>query len=99
MPSWTFITSHGAVLTYIARNRDVLATDIASQAGLTERTVRRIIADLEKEGYIEKKRVGRANRYRINGQLPLRRPEIRDVKIAELLNSLVKDRFVSVEPV
>ena len=51
MPSWTFITNHGAVLTLIAEREQVTARAIADNLNITERSVHRIITDLENEGY------------------------------------------------
>ena len=88
MRSWTFITNHGAVLACIARRGKVKAIDIALELGITERSVRRIIADLEEQGYLEKKKEGNINRYEVNPHLPLRRPGNRDIKVEELLKAL-----------
>jgi Mn-dependent DtxR family transcriptional regulator len=85
MANWTFITNHGAVLTCVAKRGKIKALDVALETGLTERSVRRMIADLAAEGYIEKKREGGINRYEINTNLPLRRPESRDIRVQELL--------------
>jgi len=74
LKNWTFVTNHGAVLACIARRSRIRAIDIALELGLTERSVRRTIADLTAEGYIEKTMEGRINRYSINTKLPLRRP-------------------------
>ena len=76
------------MLSSIARHGKVKAIDIALELGITERTVRRIIADLESEGYIEKEKAGGVNRYQANQNLPLRRPENRDIKVEELLKAL-----------
>lgn len=86
MKFWTFITSHGAVLGCIARKGKVKALDIALELGLSERSVRRIIADLAAEGYIGKKREGGINRYQVNHHKPLRLPGSKDTKVRELLS-------------
>lgn len=86
MGYWTFITDHGAVLACIAKHRKVRALDIALELGMSERSVRRIIADLAAEGYISKKKEGKVNRYRITPNLPLRRSENREIKVRELLS-------------
>lgn len=88
MSEWTFITNHGAVLALIAQRNQITAREIAEILGLTERPVRRIIADLEAAGYLLKQRTGRLNRYRVNLDLPLRRPEVRATAIGELLQIL-----------
>jgi len=85
MGRWTFITNHGAVLLAIAKHARIKALDIALETDLTERTIRRIIADLMAEGYITKKREGGVNRYRLNPNLPLRRPAMQDKKVRGLI--------------
>ena len=91
MGSWTFITNHGAVLALIGRHGRITARDISTELGITERSVMRIIKDLEAEGYIQREREGRANRYTVNSQAPLRRQETRDIIVGELLGVLTKE--------
>lgn len=86
MSSWTFLTSHAQVLLCISRNARVTAREIAEQVGITERSVQRIIADLEKERYIAKYRDGRNNRYRLNAERPMRHPAQRGTAIRDLLS-------------
>jgi DNA-binding transcriptional ArsR family regulator len=85
MPEWSFITNHGAVLLLIAQWRQITARDIAARLGLTERPVRRIIADLEAAGYLHKQRVGRVNQYEVVLDLPLPQPVNREVVVRDLL--------------
>lgn len=54
--------------------------------------VRRIIAELEAAGYLCKQKVGRVNQYRVNLDLPLRRPEVRATAVGELLRVLKLSR-------
>lgn len=89
MATWTFVTNHGAVLALISEHAEITAREIAAQLGITERSVHRIIADLESEGYIRKHRVGRANRYHVNPDLPLRLPNQRDTVVGDLIKVLV----------
>jgi DNA-binding IclR family transcriptional regulator len=88
MPKWAFVTNHGAVLALIAQHGRVTTREIASELGITERSVHRIISDLAAEGYLGKAREGRVNRYTVNHNLPLRRPERRDMVVGELLRLL-----------
>ena len=81
MKKWTFITSHGAVLALIAKHGEIKAIEIATALGITERSVRRITADLEAKGYLHKTRNGRVNRYEVNPKLLLRHPESQDINI------------------
>lgn len=92
MASWSFLTNHGLVLTYIGRYPDGTGLEIAQAVGITERAARKIVADLLLEGYIEREKVGRRNRYRLNTVLPLRHPGERAVTVGQLLELLWRDR-------
>lgn len=90
MTNWTFITNHGAVLALIGQYGQITGREIASELGITERSVMRIIKDLENEGYIGRQRDGRVNIYRVNTEVPLRRRDKRYVMIGDLLQVLEK---------
>ena len=92
MAKWAFITNHGLVLGYIARNTRSTARVIAQAVGITERTTHKIIAELEEAGYISRKRVGRKNQYQINLNLPLRHPSHDEVMVGELLQILARKK-------
>ena len=89
---WTFITNHGLVLSYISHHSRSTAREIANNIGVTERTTHKIISDLEVEGYIQRRKVGRRNVYRVDPNLPLRHHTKQDILVSELLEALaVKD--------
>jgi DNA-binding transcriptional ArsR family regulator len=88
MPEWTFITKHAVALSLIAKHPRITALELGADMGVTERAVRKIIADLYAAGYIGKKREGRGVRYRINPDLSLRQHTHREVDIGDLLTSL-----------
>jgi len=88
MAGWTFMTNHGLVLSFLAKHPRITAVEIAKAVGTRERATPKIIADLEVAGYIEKKKEGRRNRYRINPDLPLRHPTQGDTAIGDLLGTL-----------
>jgi len=90
MPEWTFITNHAALLSVIARNPRVTARELAGAVGITERAVRKIIADLQAAGYLRKKREGRRVRYSISLDKQLRHQTHGERTIGELL-SILKD--------
>ncbi len=96
--SWTFVTNHGAVLSLIGSHGQITARQISARLGITERSVRRIIRDLEHEGYLTTSKHGRLNRYSVNAQLPLRRSDQRGVVVAELLGILKGDLEETDEP-
>ena len=92
MAAWHFITNHGAVLLLIAQRRQITAREIAEVLGLTERPVRRIIAELEAAGYLQKTRVGRVNQYEVALDLPLRQAVHRAVAVGDLLHTFQRSR-------
>jgi predicted ArsR family transcriptional regulator len=98
MPRWTFVTNHGAVLAIVSHHGQVTAREIALELGITERSVHRIISDLEVEGYIERQRQGRLNFYTVNHDLPLRRPESRDIVVGDLIRVLIQNRTSDPQP-
>jgi len=91
METWTFLTNHGLVLAFISSHPDSTGLEIAQAVEITERAVRKILAALQSEGYIELEKVGRRNRYRINTALPLRHRGQRAVTVGELLELLRRD--------
>lgn len=88
MSEWRFLTNHGLVLSYLARHPRITARDLADAIGITERATRNIIADLLDTGYIDKRREGRRNRYRINPDLALRHPGHAETAVGDLLQAL-----------
>jgi DNA-binding MarR family transcriptional regulator len=86
--TWSFITNHAVVLTSLNREENLTSREIAISSGITERSVIRIINDLEEAGYITKRKEGRQNRYTINKDLPLRRADQQEVNVYELIQLL-----------
>lgn len=86
-PSWTFLTNHARVLLTLSRDPGVRLRDVATACGVTERTVQAIVADLEADGYVARKRGsdGRRNRYEINARAQFRHPAEAGYEIAGLL--------------
>ena len=88
MTEWTFITKHAVTLSLIARNPRITALELGANMGITERAVRKIIADLYDADYIRKKKEGRGIRYSINPEQTLRHNTHREVAIGSLLEAL-----------
>ena len=84
-PTWTFLSNHGHVLVCIATDPGVRGRDIAARVDITERAAQAIIADLVREGYVTRTRIGRRNHYEINPDRPLRHPVEQPHSIGELL--------------
>jgi len=83
--SWTFLTKHADVLLLLAREPSLRVPEIAAAAEISERTAYRIFADLEKAGYVRRRREGRRNRYQLRVDLPLGDPVVEDGLLADLL--------------
>lgn len=84
--SWTLLTNHGRILLLLAREPESRLRDLAVGAGITERSVQAIIADLEESGYVSKHRVGRRNTYRVNRRRPFRHNAESGHQVGELLD-------------
>lgn len=91
LTTWTFITNHGAVLALVARHGQITSREIAATLHITERSVLRIIKDLEDEGYLQRFRDGRQNYYKVDPTVPLRREDARHVAVGDLLTLLAPD--------
>lgn len=85
---WTFITNHGAVLAMVGQREQITGREIAAALGITERSVLRILRELETEGYITREKFGRTNHYAVNLDLPLRRRDQRQVQVRDLVSVL-----------
>jgi sugar-specific transcriptional regulator TrmB len=83
--SWTFITNHAQVLLALAQKRDLRVREIAEATDITERYAYRILRDLEDGGYVERRRQGRTNLYRIHPELVLGDPIVEEQSLRELL--------------
>ncbi|MGI8800584.1 MAG: helix-turn-helix transcriptional regulator [Solirubrobacteraceae bacterium] len=86
--TWAFLTNHGQVLVCLADDPGMRLRDIGDRVGITERAAHRIVAELVADGFVERERLGRRNRYTINADLPLPDPIARELKIGELLRAL-----------
>jgi DNA-binding transcriptional ArsR family regulator len=83
--SWTFLTNHGHVLLAVARNPEATITEIEAAAEISRRSTFRILADLQKAGYVTRIRHGRSNRYELNRTLPLEDPLVDQEPLSELI--------------
>ena len=85
---WTFLTNHGGVFAYLAKHPRATTREIAQEVGVTERAIQKVIFDLEADGYVVRKRVGRGNRYKIHPELPMRHPMEGEHAVGNLLLGL-----------
>ena len=92
VPRWTFVTNHFLVLVSIAGNPDLRVRDIAALVGITERATQAILGDLVQDGYVERIRIGRRNRYKIRRGVHLRHPLVQETTIGEVLDVMLHPR-------
>ena len=92
MKKWNFITNHGLVLLYISRNPQCTMREMAATLGITERSIHRVLKDLEQEGYVSWQGTGKGNIYEINNTRGLKHELTRDVIVADLLDLLGKKK-------
>jgi predicted transcriptional regulator len=88
MSEWSFLTNHSLVLSLISKHPKITGLELSKSIGITERAVRKVIADLDAAGYIRKKKEGRCIRYRINPDLTLRHKSHKEIAIGDLLEAL-----------
>lgn len=80
------------MLLCLARDPEVRLRDVADVVGITERAVQRILADLVEAGYVERRRVGRRNRYLVNRDAAMRHRSQLGLHVGGLLDVLASDR-------
>jgi predicted transcriptional regulator len=73
----------------VARHPDARLREIATEVGITERSVQTILNDLVAEGYVDRSRVGRRNRYVVHGRTVMRKRLKTDVDAATLLRLIL----------
>jgi DNA-binding MarR family transcriptional regulator len=83
--SWTFLTNHAHVLIHLHSHPEARVRDLAEAVGVTERSVLKILSDLEADGYVSRTRNGRRNEYRVHQRLKFRHPAEAGQPIGRLL--------------
>ena len=82
---WTLLSNHGHVLVALGKDPTLRIRDLVESIGITERSVRAIIADLKEGGYISIVKSGRRNEYRINEDANFRHPAEATYQVNQLL--------------
>lgn len=91
VPPFGLFTNHGLTLLCIAGDPDIRMRDLAADVQITERAAQRIVSDLVGAGYLDRKRIGRRNRYTIRPSLPISLPARRDTDLTLLLKVVLPD--------
>ena len=85
---WNFLSNFGLVLTHVFQNPRATLREIARGTDLTERAVYQIVRDLEENGFIEKRRVGRRNIYTVNEAALFSYPLYGTLNVAQMITAL-----------
>lgn len=72
MSNWTLLSNHGHVLVCLSRDPEARLRDVATDVGITERAVQKIVRDLQDGGMISVSKSGRRNCYLIHKKQSLR---------------------------
>jgi DNA-binding transcriptional regulator PaaX len=70
----------------------ITAYELALEVGVSERAIRRIIAELQEGGYLTKKKKGRRVEYQVKHHAPLSHETQRDKAVGDLLKVLSAKR-------
>jgi hypothetical protein len=89
---WSFLSHHGMVLVALARRTDLRLSELALEVGISPRAAQSIVSDLVHEGFLERDRVGRRNRYHVKGDRQLPDPWAKDRRIGELVRTIARGR-------
>lgn len=89
MSDWNFLTNHANVLLCVTNEPDIRLRDLAVRIGISERAVKRIVADLEHEGYISRERLGRRNHYEVHSEAVIAGPITHGAQLGALLAALL----------
>ena len=85
---WTFLTNHTHILVCLSRQPATTVRNLSLMVGITERSVQRILTDLEGAGAVKRTKEGRCNRYEVNGDFQLRHPLEQSRTLQDLLELL-----------
>ena len=86
---WYLVSSHGAVLFYIAVHPGCTIKQIAEDMSLTQRTVWGLIGDLRRADMLEVEREGRRHHYTVDLDADFRHPIIKGFSLRVILGELV----------
>jgi DNA-binding transcriptional ArsR family regulator len=91
--SWAFLTKHAQVLLAIAKRPGSTVSDLADATEITVRSTYRVLADLQRSGYIRRRKMGRHNTYEIDPTMPLLDPTVENEHVRDLLKLTDDETF------
>ena len=87
---WYLVSSHGAILFYVAVNPECTIKEIAEAMSLTRRTVWGVIGDLRRAGMLHIRKEGRRHHYTVNLDAPFKHPVLNGFSLRLILGQLVE---------
>jgi DNA-binding IclR family transcriptional regulator len=87
---WYLVSSHGAILFYVAATPNCTIREIAEAMSLTRRTVWGVIGDLRRAGMLHVRKEGRRHHYTVNLDGPFKHPVLSGFSLRTVLGALVK---------
>ncbi len=85
---FNLLTNHARVLLVLAQDPTMRVRMIAEEVAITERAVHKILRDLEKSAFIERRKDGRRNMYLLHLDQQLPDPGSPPVTVSQLLKSM-----------
>src|SRR3990172_10887210 len=86
---WYLVSSHGAILFYIAVNPECTIKEIAEAMSLTRRTVWGVIGDLRRADMLQIRKEGRRHHYTVNLDASFKHPVLNGFSLRLVLGELV----------
>ncbi len=96
---WYLVSSHGAILFYIAVYPDCTIKEIAEAMSLTRRTVWGVIGDLRRAGMLCIRKEGRRHHYTVNLDSPFKHPVLNGFSLRLILGKLTEQASLVSEAV
>ena len=87
---WYLVSSHGAVLFYVAVHPDCTIREIADDMSLTQRTVWGLIGDLRRADMLSVRREGRRHHYTVNLEASFKHPTLKNLPLRMIMGELVQ---------
>jgi DNA-binding transcriptional ArsR family regulator len=86
--SFYLVSSHGAILFYVAAKPNCTTNEIAEAMALTHRTVWGLLGDLRRARMLDVRREGRRHRYTVNLDAPFAHPCLNGYTLRAILGHI-----------
>jgi DNA-binding transcriptional ArsR family regulator len=86
------LSRRGQVLLALASHPDLRLRELAEQIGMSPRGVQEVVSALVEDGFLERTRDGRRNRYAVRGEYPMPDEVVGGLPISALIDAMVRRR-------